>query len=285
MRSIILLNAGATIDILEQFTVSLVLLPPCLLGSLASLAVSHLHTVHPQSEEDADVFGDLTFYIFDSHRPLNLANVYDQDRVLIFDDGQTAALVPEPRDVLNESDNDEEEEDDDDDDDGGKDDQDPAGAVDGDAAVDGGGSRRRRAAGGLVGEAKAKRRRDGPDSSPGSRRALRRQRDTRQREYYRATYHATSAAVLMWQLAADLGRSSSNEMLWLAIVGLTDQHVHERLDHGVYIGEVARLGDDVRRNNRSALEGRSVLPWVTMTCSRINETIKRPDPRKNAMYG
>jgi cell division control protein 45 len=47
-------------------------------------------------------------------------------------------------------------------------------------------------------------------------------------EYYAANSYGVSAAVLMWNLASDLGKTD-NRMLWLSIVGLTDQFLHDRI--------------------------------------------------------
>ena len=80
------------------------------------------------------------------------------------------------------------------------------------------------------------------DSSPISKRELRRERTQRQFEYYSRSYFSVSCSVVLldvWlcicaglhhasQLVRDLNRSSPN-LLWLAIVGLTDQYIHERI--------------------------------------------------------
>lgn len=50
-----------------------------------------------------------------------------------------------------------------------------------------------------------------------------------QDDYYRASSYGISAAVLMWHLASDLGKED-NALLWHAIVGLTDQFLHDRID-------------------------------------------------------
>ena len=54
-----MLNCGGTMDVLREF-----------------------------EAEDEQPNSDVTFYVIDSHRPLNLDNVYGSSRVILFDDGQ-----------------------------------------------------------------------------------------------------------------------------------------------------------------------------------------------------
>ena len=65
--------------------------------------------------------------------------------------------------------------------------------------------------------------------SPRSRRQAREERLDREEEYYSATSFGAAASVLLWQLASDLGKTD-NQLLWMSIVGLTDQFLHERID-------------------------------------------------------
>eukprot|EP00039_Didymoeca_costata_P030735 m.31129 g.31129 ORF g.31129 m.31129 type:complete len:586 (+) comp8280_c3_seq1:251-2008(+) len=186
--SAVLINAGGTIDILEQFQ------------ALEEQPLEHIQ-----------------FYLIDCHRPLHLSNVYDEERVFVFDDGQTQENIPAMEDVWNLSDSENEDDLDD-----------PEGS-----------SKRRRTEGRL---------------SPRSKREQQINRDLRQQEYYRSTSFGVGASVLMWQLASDIGKGE-NKLLWLAIVGLTDQFVHERIDSQAYASGVERLADDVKRINTMAEEG------------------------------
>ena len=136
--------------------------------------------------------------MIDSHRPLNLGNVYDDERVFVFDDGETRATIPAPEDVfLSDSDD-----------------------SDDDASDGGDGT-----------EARAKRRRTRPPGSlsPRSRRQRRDERRSRLREYYARSHTGVAAAILAWELASGLGRAR-NDLLWLVIVGLTDHFLHDRID-------------------------------------------------------
>jgi len=59
-----MINAGGTSDVLEEFQAN------------EGQALSHL-----------------SFYIIDSHRPINLSNVFENDRVMVFDDGKASLHV------------------------------------------------------------------------------------------------------------------------------------------------------------------------------------------------
>ena len=58
--------------------------------------------------------------------------------------------------------------------------------------------------------------------------------------YYAASWHGTASAVLAYSLVQELNRAS-NLMLWYAISGLTDQLVHERIEHEHYVREAQLL--------------------------------------------
>jgi cell division control protein 45 len=61
------------------------------------------------------------------------------------------------------------------------------------------------------------------------------------REYYRiGTFHGKPSGCLLFELAHSL-RKSTNELLWLACVSLTDQFVHERLTNERYQASVMEL--------------------------------------------
>eukprot|EP00041_Stephanoeca_diplocostata_P020331 m.453060 g.453060 ORF g.453060 m.453060 type:complete len:591 (+) comp21546_c0_seq1:237-2009(+) len=197
-KSVMMLNCGGMIDIVTEF----------------------------EAEEEGSPLKDITFYIIDSHRPIDLSNAYDADRVVVFDDGQTQASIPLPEDVWNLSDS----EDDDEGIDGNDD--------------DGGRSKRRRTDG---------QRQDGA-LSPRSKREAREERDRQRLQYYSATSFGAAASVVVWQLAGDVGKTD-NHLLWLGIIGLTDQFIQERIDSGMYMEGVERLAADVRRMNVVEGEG------------------------------
>lgn len=73
-----------------------------------------------------------------------------------------------------------------------------------------------------------------------------------ERRYYSASWHGTSSAVLVYSLVQALNRSG-NELLWLAVVGLTDQLVHERIQYEKYVGATQLLQEEVESHNQQGL--------------------------------
>jgi len=187
----------------------------------------------------------LTFYIIDSHRPLHLANVYDDDRVYLFDDGMTK--IPKMEDVVYNSEDDDDEDEEEEALDQSSDEEDEG--VDGEDAEGGGGAKKK--------ESKSKRRRMDGRMSPRSRREHRETVALRAEDYYRSSSYGASAAVLLWQLAGDLGKPD-NALLWLSIVGLTDQFVHDRIDNTTYTLLFDQLSTDVNRMNSTDEEGEAL---------------------------
>ena len=54
--------------------------------------------------------------------------------------------------------------------------------------------------------------------------------------------------IMLTQLASDLGRES-NSMLWLGIVGLTDELIHDKIDTIIYSEHAEELRKAVLRLN------------------------------------
>lgn len=42
------------------------------------------------AEDEDSPLAHFTFYLIDAHRPIDLANAYDESRVYVFDDGEVA---------------------------------------------------------------------------------------------------------------------------------------------------------------------------------------------------
>lgn len=166
-RSVVMINAGGSSDVVDDF-----------------------------EAEDGRVNAGTTFYIFDSHRPLNLANVFRDRNVHVFVDQETRDSFPRPEEVFGDSDSE-------------NDDDSPAkrGRREGD---------------------------DDDDPRAVARQARRAERDLRQREYYGSSYYGTSSAVLAWKLACDLGLQKDGALIWLASLGLTDQFLNDRVDSTTY---------------------------------------------------
>lgn len=172
---------------------------------------------------------DCRWYVFDSHRPFALENMVeqrdDEAHVYVLHDGgdgiaQAEELVSQIEIMYDGDGSDEESEDEYDE---------PA-------------SQRRRV---TIGEYDAM----SPDSKRDRRRALNRLA----RRYYSASWHGTAASVLTYGLVRDLNRTS-NEFLWMAIVGLTEQLHNERIEFETYVKEAQSLQGDVAALNQDGAD-------------------------------
>eukprot|EP00904_Undaria_pinnatifida_P002618 jgi/Undpi1/12357/HiC_scaffold_5.g02029.m1 len=106
-------------------------------------------------------------------------------------------------------------------------------------------------------------------------RALRKARETessrrqRIRQYYNGASHGSASAVQLFAMAMKLNKDT-NDLLWLAIVGLTDQYIHQRIDQEIYHMVVAQLQQHVvAKNNKNSLEtssadGKTLVPVSEM---------------------
>ena len=93
-----------------------------------------------------------------------------------------------------------------------------------------------------------------PDSRADQRAQLRRL----SRRYYSASWHGSAAALLLYSLVQALNKAS-NELLWHAIVGLTDQLVHERVEYERYVLEAQTLQAEVAGLNQGGVEEEVVV--------------------------
>ncbi|CAM9308546.1 unnamed protein product, partial [Hapterophycus canaliculatus] len=215
-------------------------------------------------------------YIVDSNRPVHLANVYPKkDRVVVFVDEDNGDVdnIPSDGEGLDgndetsdesEADSDEEElssnlSDESDDDDveeearpKDKENVSPGNTSDGssEGKKRGTGRKRKRQTG-------PKARRQVQDTE-----ASRRQRI---RQYYNGATHGSASAVQLFAMAMQLNKDT-NDLLWLAIVGLTDQYIHQRIDQEIYHMIVAQLQQHVvAKNSKTSLEtssadGKTLVP-------------------------
>eukprot|EP01134_Creolimax_fragrantissima_P007045 CFRG7045T1 len=275
LRSVIMLNCGSNIDVMEIF-------------------------------DDAD---HINFYIIDSHRPVHLSNVFDNENVLLFldTDAEPEFLSAPTRAeyaAANESSSDNSQP--------SSSDDDEEYSTDDDADSDENDSNERNvlfitstsmiivvvsgayckrlphaneylftpffelwpsrltfhlrstlassnSAENANGEAESKKRKKTPKEkkdkklkSPG--RAQRRKKEkenmlAKLAHYYDSgSSYGLSTSLIAYQLASQLNRRD-NEVLWCAIVGLTDQYVQESIDFPLYITEVQKLRDEVLRFN------------------------------------
>lgn len=197
----------------------------------ASLPRTEFLELHTESREHLKVL------VVDSHRPHNLLNLYvdniDADpseaRIMSlgddgeFDEGEIPSVERFHEFINLEDDEDDEDEDEDDD-------------------LRSPGQRRR------VDE-------DGEAEDAEVARQVQKEKKARRREcievidkYYQGHYRGRSVAISMFLLATQLHKDT-NEMLWWAIIGLTEQYVNDVIDKEKYNAEVEGMQAEVRRHN------------------------------------
>ncbi|XP_077317777.1 cell division control protein 45 homolog [Lithobates pipiens] len=204
-RYFVLINCGANIDLLE--------------------------TLQPQEEA--------VFFICDTHRPIDVVNVYNDTQIKLLIKQDDDLEIPAYDDIFRDDEEDEDGEDSGNDSDGSE----PSG-------------KRRRFDEGAV-ERRIERRR------------ARREWEARRREilfdYEQYEYHGTSSAMMMFELAWIMSKDS-NDMLWWAIVGLTDQWVQDRITQMKYVTDVGTLQRHVSRHNHRNEDEENTL---SIDCMRI----------------
>ncbi|XP_066465853.1 cell division control protein 45 homolog [Tiliqua scincoides] len=199
-RYFILINCGANVDLLEVL----------------------------QPEED------MIFFVCDTHRPINLVNIYNETQIKLLVKQDDDLEIPAYDDIFR----DDEEEDSGNESDGSE----PS-------------EKRRRFEEEIV-ERTMKRRQ-------------RREWEARRQEilfdYEQYEYHGTSSAMMMFDLAWIMSKDL-NDMLWWAIIGLTDQWVQDKITQTKYVTDIGTLQRHVsRHNHRDGDEENS----LSIDCMRI----------------
>ncbi|KAE8685842.1 hypothetical protein F3Y22_tig00111088pilonHSYRG00009 [Hibiscus syriacus] len=215
---------------------------------------------HRDLQEDLKLGSAARVFVIDSHRPIHLHNLSDQnDQVVVLytnDDERLADLAYdfEVKELANasyslhNSELDSEE-----DEDSKSEDEDEEEEEEG--RVRDGSRKRRRSS--LEGE------------EPASRRFKKLKRD-----YYRmGTFHGKPSGCLMYDLSHSL-RKNTNELLWLACVSLTDQFVHERLTDERYEAGVMELQQHI--NSLGNLDA------VTSVTLKDGTKVRAPDSSRIA---
>ncbi|KAM6965699.1 LOW QUALITY PROTEIN: cell division control protein 45 homolog [Aplochiton taeniatus] len=181
---------------------------------------------------------DSIFFICDTHRPVDVVNVYNDTQVKLLIKQDDDLGVPSYDDIFR----DEEE-----------DGEDSGNESDGGSEPSG---KRRRFDEGAV-ERRIERQR------------AKREWEARRREvlfdYEQYEYHGTSAAMdfeLAWVLTKD-----TKDMLWWAVIGLTDQWVHDKLTHMKYVTDIATLQRHVSRHNHRNEDEENSL---SIDCMRLS---------------
>ncbi|XP_060894594.1 cell division control protein 45 homolog [Labrus mixtus] len=201
----VLINCGANVDLLEML----------------------------QPDDDA------IFFICDTHRPVDVINVYNDTQIKLLIKQDDDLGVPSYDDIFR----DEEEEGDD-------------SGNESDEGTEPSGKRRRYDEGAV--ERRIERQR------------AKREWEARRREilfdYEQYEYHGTSAAMMFFELAWVLTKDTK-DMLWWAVIGLTDQSVHDKITHMKYITDIATMQRHVSRHNHRNEDEENSL---SIDCMRIS---------------
>nr|XP_057926804.1 cell division control protein 45 homolog [Doryrhamphus excisus] len=184
---------------------------------------------------------DSIFFICDTHRPVDVVNVYNDTQIKLLIKQDDDLGVPSYDEIFRDDDDDEEG-----DDSGNESDQgsEPSG-------------KRRRFDEGAV-ERRIERQRE------------KREWEARRREilfdYEQYEYHGTSAAIMFFELAWMLTKDTK-DMLWWAVIGLTDQWVHDKVTHMKYVTDIATMQRHVSRHNHRNEDEENSL---SIDCMRIS---------------
>ncbi|XP_009232380.1 cell division control protein 45 homolog isoform X2 [Pongo pygmaeus] len=180
---------------------------------------------------------DTIFFVCDTHRPVNVVNVYNDTQIKLLIKQDDDLEVPAYEDIFRDEEEDEEH-----------------------LGNDSDGS-----------EPSEKRTRLEEEIVERTmRRRQRREWEARRRDilfdYEQYEYHGTSSAMVMFELAWMLSKDL-NDMLWWAIVGLTDQWVQDKITQMKYVTDVGVLQRHVSRHNHRNEDEENTL---SVDCTRIS---------------
>ncbi|XP_019741931.1 cell division control protein 45 homolog [Hippocampus comes] len=184
---------------------------------------------------------DSIFFICDTHRPVDVVNVYNDTQIKLLIKQDDDLGVPSYDEIFRDDDEDEE---------GGD------SGNESDEGTEPSGKRRRFDEGSV--ERRIERQRE------------KREWEARRREilfdYEQYEYHGTSAAMMFFELAWVLTKDTK-DMLWWAIIGLTDQWVHDKVTHMKYVTDIATMQRHVSRHNHRNEDEENSL---SIDCMRIS---------------
>ncbi|XP_073917316.1 cell division control protein 45 homolog isoform X2 [Castor canadensis] len=180
---------------------------------------------------------DTVFFVCDTHRPVNVVNVYNDTQIKLLIKQDDDLEVPAYDDIFRDEEEDEDHSGND------SDGSEPS-------------EKRTRLEEEIV-EQTMKRRQ-------------RREWEARRRDilfdYEQYEYHGTSSAMVMFDLAWMMSKDL-NDMLWWAIVGLTDQWVQDKITQMKYVTDVGILQRHVSRHNHRNEDEENTL---SVDCTRIS---------------
>nr|AAC95057.1 CDC45-related protein [Mus musculus] len=180
---------------------------------------------------------DSIFFVCDTHRPVNVVNVYNDTQIKLLIKQEDDLEVPAYDDIFRDEAEDEYLSD-----------------SDGDGSEP---SEKRTRLEEEIVERNRKRRQ-------------RREWEARRKDilfdYEQYEYYGTSSAMVMFDLAWMMSKDL-NDMLWWAIVGLTDQWVHDKITQMKYVTDVGILQRHVSRHNHRNEAEENML---SVDCTRIS---------------
>ncbi|XP_034548671.1 cell division control protein 45 homolog [Notolabrus celidotus] len=182
---------------------------------------------------------DSIFFVCDTHRPVDVVNVYNDAQIKLLIKQDDDLSVPSYDDIFR--------------------DEDEEGGDSGNESDEGS-------------EPSGKRRRfdEGAVERRIERARAKREWEARRREilfdYEQYEYHGTSASMMFFELAWVLTKDTK-DMLWWAVIGLTDQWVHEKITHMKYITDIATMQRHVSRHNHRNEDEENSL---SIDCMRIS---------------
>ena len=204
--------------------------------------------------------GMVNLYIIDAHRPISVTNAFSEQVFVLIRDTEPIDEIPKFEDVFRDDEEEEESEaeEDESDEEGDSDDEgDQETGENGDATA------------GKEESHRKKRKKKGFNDEKYLKMA-KKQRERRQwedrraqilRTYEESTFFSCSSAEIVYELSWLLSKDTNN-LLWLAIIGLTDQYLLNRVSKSgtTYLNERDFLGSHVRRlNNLMGNDSESIL--------------------------
>ncbi|VCW68172.1 unnamed protein product [Gulo gulo] len=181
---------------------------------------------------------DAIFFVCDTHRPVNVVNVYNDAQIKLLIKQDDDLEVPAYDDIFRDEEEDEEHS-------GSESDSgsEPS-------------EKRTRLEEEIVARTMKRR----------QRREWEAQRRDILFDYEQYEYHGTSSAMVMFDLAWMMSKDL-NDMLWWAIVGLTDQWVQDKITQMKYVTDVGVLQRHVSRHNHRNEDEENAL---SVDCTRIS---------------
>ncbi|XP_004592127.2 cell division control protein 45 homolog [Ochotona princeps] len=179
------------------------------------------------------------FFVCDSHRPINVINVYNDTQIKLLIKQDDDLEVPAYEEIFRDDDEDEEHS-----------------GEDSDEGAEEPSGKRSRLEEEIIERA--------------TKRRQRKEWEVRRRDilfdYEQYEYHGTSSAMVMFDLAWTMSKDL-NDMLWWAIVGLTDQWVQDKITQMKYVTDVGILQRHVSRHNHRNEDEENTL---SVDCTRIS---------------